>query len=266
MGLVVTILALSSVIFSSGLRRTTFSLHKSQFSRNYALSMSKREASSTDGPAPKKAKPVIITGPEITKPPFKPDGFNIHRARLLSDKYKCIKDFGEGDCVVYWMSRDQRAFDNHALVYAQALAVDKSVPLKVVFNLYNTPSLDWGTMRAYGFMMRGLHKAEAALREKNIPFHLLIGGASDNIPKFVREHNALCLVTDFSPLRHSLDSAEAVAAALDDRDATPSFVPMVQVDAHNIVPVWHASPKLEYGARTIRPKINNLLSTFLKVS
>ena len=36
-----------------------------------------------------------------------------------------------------------------------------------------------------------------------------------------------------------------------------------QVDAHNIVPVWVASDKIEYAARTIRPKIHNHLGTFL---
>ena len=36
------------------------------------------------------------------------------------------------------------------------------------------------------------------------------------------------------------------------------------MDAHNVVPVWHASEKLEYAARTIRPKINAKLPTFLK--
>lgn len=34
-----------------------------------------------------------------------------------------------------------------------------------------------------------------------------------------------------------------------------------QVDAHNIVPCWQASPKLEYAARTMRPKINNQVGT-----
>lgn len=38
---------------------------------------------------------------------------------------------------------------------------------------------------------------------------------------------------------------------------------MEEVDAHNIVPVWIASDKREYAARTIRPKINNKLPEFL---
>lgn len=37
----------------------------------------------------------------------------------------------------------------------------------------------------------------------------------------------------------------------------------LQVDAHNAVPCWVASPKLEYAARTIRGKITKLLPEFL---
>jgi deoxyribodipyrimidine photo-lyase len=35
------------------------------------------------------------------------------------------------------------------------------------------------------------------------------------------------------------------------------------VDAHNVVPCWEASPKLEYAARTIRPKIHAKLAEYL---
>ena len=41
----------------------------------------------------------------------------------------------------------------------------------------------------------------------------------------------------------------------------PRFV--VQVDAHNIVPVWIASDHIEYAARTIRPKIHGHLKHYL---
>lgn len=36
-----------------------------------------------------------------------------------------------------------------------------------------------------------------------------------------------------------------------------------EVDAHNIVPIWVASEKLEYSARTLRGKINKLLPEYL---
>jgi deoxyribodipyrimidine photo-lyase len=66
---------------------------------------------------------------------------------------------------------------------------------------------------------------------------------------------------------------KAVAAVLDSQSAGASSsgsgskgagrIPLVQVDAHNVVPCWVASPKLEYGARTIRGKINARLPEFL---
>jgi deoxyribodipyrimidine photo-lyase len=40
-------------------------------------------------------------------------------------------------------------------------------------------------------------------------------------------------------------------------------IPCDQVDAHNIVPVWAASPKQEYGAYTLRPKIHRALPMYL---
>lgn len=36
-----------------------------------------------------------------------------------------------------------------------------------------------------------------------------------------------------------------------------------EVDAHNVVPTWVASEKLEYSARTIRGKINKRLPEYL---
>jgi len=42
-------------------------------------------------------------------------------------------------------------------------------------------------------------------------------------------------------------------------------VPFHEVDAHNVVPCWEASPKREYGARTIRSKIHKHLPEFFKV-
>lgn len=41
-------------------------------------------------------------------------------------------------------------------------------------------------------------------------------------------------------------------------------VPMHEVDAHNVVPVWEASDKREYAARTIRNKIHKKLPEFFK--
>ena len=77
----------------------------------------------------------------------------------------------------------------------------------------------------------------------------------------------MALVTDFSPLRVGLGWARAVAGVLDETPtASGSLVPLVQVDAHNVVPCWETSPKQEYGARTIRSKIQARLAEFLTPS
>ncbi|KAF7661351.1 hypothetical protein LDENG_00263570 [Lucifuga dentata] len=65
------------------------------------------------------------------------------------------------------------------------------------------------------------------------------------------------VVTDFSLLRQPLQWLEEVKKKLS------KDVPLIQVDAHNIVPCWVASSKQEYSARTIRGKITNLLPEFL---
>ena len=67
--------------------------------------------------------------------PCVPDGFQPQRARMLTT----TRDIpAVGDCIVYWMSRDQRVEDNHAMLYARGCAAAHNVPLKVVFNLVPT--------------------------------------------------------------------------------------------------------------------------------
>ncbi|XP_038049381.1 deoxyribodipyrimidine photo-lyase-like isoform X2 [Patiria miniata] len=177
--------------------------------------------------------------------------FNKKRVRVLSQ----VKDVPEG-ChgIVYWMSRDQRVQDNWSMLYAQRLAMKLAVPLRVCFCLQ--PRFLDATIRHFAFMLKGLAEVEQELKELDIPFHLLIGEAKDVLPNFVKDHNIGGLVTDFSPLRVPSKWVKEATESLPD-------IPVCQVDTHNIVPCWEASPKLEYGARTIRPKITKLLPTFL---
>jgi len=106
-------------------------------------------------------------------------------------------------------------------------------------------------------MLEGLKEVEKELRELNISFNLLIGYASEQVPLFVNKHKIGGLICDFSPLRISLEWVSKLKQNL------PNNVPLAQVDAHNIVPCWLASDKLEYAARTIRNKINSKLDDYL---
>jgi deoxyribodipyrimidine photo-lyase len=158
--------------------------------------------------------------------------------------------YQSGD-IVYWMSRDQRVNDNWALLATQAFAQKYDVNFVVVFCLL--PDFLEATIRQYGFMLQGLQQVAAELQKKNIPFYLLSGNPGEEIPKFVKNYGGL--VTDFDPLKIKRIWKQHVNEKIN--------IPFYEVDAHNIVPCWVASPKQEYGAYTIRPKIKKLLPEFL---
>ncbi|XP_017132851.1 deoxyribodipyrimidine photo-lyase [Drosophila elegans] len=179
--------------------------------------------------------------------------FRKKRVRVLS-KNEDVEESSKGG-VVYWMSRDGRVQDNWALLFAQRLALKLELPLSVVFCL--VPKFLNATIRHYKFMMGGLQEVEQQCRTLDIPFHLLIGPPVERLPDFVKTNDIGAVVCDFSPLRLPRQWVDDVGKAL------PKSVPLVQVDAHNVVPLWVASDKQEYAARTIRNKINSKLDEFL---
>jgi len=173
-----------------------------------------------------------------------------------------IKD-GSGGAVLYWMSRDQRAHDNWALLKAQDLALEKKASLLVCFCL--VPKFLDATLRHFDFMLQGLAETCKDLQSLNIGFVLLKGQSVTEVPKFVRKLQQMgkkggvhAVVCDTSPLRVPRSWTAGVAKALQNMK-----VPLLQVDAHNVVPIWEASEKQETGARTLRPKITKRLKEFL---
>jgi deoxyribodipyrimidine photo-lyase len=172
---------------------------------------------------------------------------NLQRVRILK------KDLNAPGTVIYWMQRDQRVHDNWALIYAQEKAIEKNSSLYVVFNLI--PNFLEATIRQYGFMLKGLEEVEHELSKYNIPFYVTFGKPGESIPRFVQRVNASILVTDFNPLKVVNKWKESVANKIK--------IPFHEVDAHNIVPCWAASSKLEFAAYTIRPKIYKMLPDFL---
>ena len=172
---------------------------------------------------------------------------NEKRVRILNNESN-----GNGP-VVYWMSRDQRVNDNWALIFAREIALENKVPLIVVFCL--VPRFLEATERQYGFMLKGLAEVENSLKSLNVSFQLLTGNPEIEIDLFCREQHATALVSDFSPLRINRQWKNALAKKLP--------ITFYEVDAHNIIPCWATSPKQEYAAYTIRPKIKKLLPEYL---
>lgn len=209
------------------------------------------------------------------------------RTRLLS---KTQPSFGnkqlettEGS-IIYWMQRDVRTVDNWALLMAAHYAKVTGLPLRVLYTLPPPPqtpivasssSSEVGalppslqdmpmTQRHGSFLLGGLEEVQKELKEVDVPLHVLMPESDDQVgaavDEFVAEYKAKLVVCDFSPLRQFRQWHELQALPLLEKR---KGLPFVQVDAHNVVPVWHASPKREVGARTLRSKINKVVSDFI---
>jgi len=156
--------------------------------------------------------------------------------------------------VVYWMSRDIRAQDNWALLHAAHEASVAGAPLVVAFCIVR--DFPNAHARQMGFLLRHLRTVVASLESSGISVAVLeADDPSTALPSLVSSLDARRLVIDMSPLRIGREWRAAVAQAVS--------CGMDEVDAHNIVPVWHASPKLEVGARTLRGKLAKLYGEFL---
>ena len=174
----------------------------------------------------------------------------VNKSRVYTLVQNTIKDKGP---VVYWMSRDQRVTDNWALLFAAQKANEYNLPLSVVFTL--APSFEKATARHYNFMLKGLQQVENELKTKGISFHLLLGNPPEQLATFISQFNVSAIIADFDPLRIKRKWKAQLSEKLE--------IPFFEVDAHNIVPCRFVSQKVEFGAYTLRPKINKLLPEFL---
>jgi len=200
------------------------------------------------------------------------------------------KNTKDKNCVLYWMQRDVRTVDNWGLLLAQHLAQSKNLPLRVVHVLASPPPASdsdskdesdeaddtplplerMRTTERHGkFLLGGLDCVHDELKAKNVPFHIVYHQDTTNsgienphvLGGFLQKYNPTVVVCDTGVLRHARRWNESPAL----RDALDAIdVPLYQVDAHNIVPIWYASPKREVGARTLRSKLHRLVDECLQ--
>ncbi|EPR61336.1 FAD binding domain of DNA photolyase domain-containing protein [Toxoplasma gondii GT1] len=159
-----------------------------------------------------------------------------------------------------------RVQDNWALLLAQEAARSLNKPLVVIHLL--VPGLAFQpTRRHLSFFMGGAREVETELKSLNIGFELPIvskkdpKGRLDEANKKIEEvFDALqpaLAVCDFNPLRLPTQVVEALT-----RVYAECLSPLYQVDTHGVVPCWVASDKLETAARTLRPKLMELVKEF----
>jgi deoxyribodipyrimidine photo-lyase len=158
----------------------------------------------------------------------------------------------KGDYVLYWMQQSQRAECNHALEYAIERANGLGLPVVVFFGV--TGSFPEANARHLSFMLEGLQNTGRDLARRGLLFVPRVVAPDRGAAELGKR--AALAVTDRGYLRVQREWRAAAAARM--------ACPLVQVESDVVVPVETASPKEEYGAGTLRPKITRLLYAYLR--
>ena len=172
----------------------------------------------------------------------------IHKERVQDLNKKDVK---KGRYVVYWMQASQRCEYNHALEYAILRANELHIPVVVYFGI--TDNVPGAQERHYRFMLEGLQAVESALTRRGIPMIVQYTSPETGVVELAR--HASLVVVDRGYLKREREWRTYAAGQC--------VCPVIQVESNVVVPVEAASPKEEYSAATLRPKIEKNLEYYL---
>lgn len=157
-----------------------------------------------------------------------------------------------GKCVVYWMQRAQRAVDNAALELAVRLGNELGKPVVAFFA--PVPFYPGANQRNLRFLAEGVPDIAVGLARRGVGFRFR-SYPEHSLLKFCEQVRPAMVVGDENPLREPEEWRQQVTERL--------RIPFWTVDADVIVPS-RLLEKEHYGARTIRPRLLELLPKFLK--
>lgn len=157
----------------------------------------------------------------------------------------------DGDCVVYWMQRSQRAHDNPALDLAVNLGNELGKPVVVFFA--PVPFYPHANLRHFSFLAEGISDIAEALARRGIGF-VLRPYPLHSLLKFCEEVQASIVIGDENPLREPERWRTRLARQI--------RIPFWTADADVIVPS-KLLRREHYAARTLRPRVHELLPEFL---
>jgi len=159
--------------------------------------------------------------------------------------------------VVYWMSRAIRTEENPALIEAAKQARGNGTKLIVVFSLI--PDFPFANTRNMDFLLKGLAEVSDKLAKRGIPLFLYQGHALEAFEHFQMEYRILSIISEHHVLKPFISSQERVREWCLYQD-----VDFILVNTACVIPVEEASGKLEFAAKTIRPKIMGKYKSFLE--
>jgi deoxyribodipyrimidine photo-lyase len=172
---------------------------------------------------------------------------------IQKERVKVLNQKGieKGWYILYWMQVSQRSEYNHALEYAILKANELRQPLVVFFGI--TDHFPEANERHYFFMLEGLREVKRSLEKRGIKMVIL--HKSPEVGVLPLAQKASLAVVDRGYLKIQKQWRNYVADHID--------CPLIQVESDAVVPVEETSPKEEYAAATLRPKIQKKLNSFL---
>src|SRR5215472_9600756 len=175
--------------------------------------------------------------------------------RLAEDPRVTVRRGGppeRGRCVVYWMQRAQRGWDNHALDVAVNAANAMGLPCVVYFAVgKNFPHAN---LRHYAFMNQGLPDVEGDCAKRGVGF-VMRRVPEESAERFFADVGAGMVVSDENPLRDPEQWRVRLAERL--------RIPFWTADADVIVPS-KLLEKAQFSAGVIRPRLMRMLPEFLR--
>ncbi|SOV74378.1 deoxyribodipyrimidine photo-lyase, putative [Plasmodium sp. gorilla clade G3] len=178
---------------------------------------------------------------------------NMHNNNISPEHNSC--DYNKNN-VLLLLTRDFRINDNWALIYAHQQAKKKKAHLFACTYLNRKEAFP---KRHIDIKLKVLKNLEENMKNKlNIPFYLLTIYMIDEFMEFLRIHDIKTIICDFNPLNETRIFVQNLVEL-----SNKKKIKILQVDSHNIVPIWITSKIEESSVRTIKPKIQTHLSTFL---
>jgi deoxyribodipyrimidine photo-lyase len=152
--------------------------------------------------------------------------------------------------ILYWAQMNRRVDSNHALLYAAELANKHNLP--VLFYEGLTCTYQYANDRLHTFMLESVSETASRLKKAGIGyvFYLRQTRQSANDIFYQLARHAAAVVTDDYPTFIARQNNQSVPKKL--------HIAYYTVDSSCIVPM-SVIPVRQYGAYTIRPKINKVL-------
>ena len=176
------------------------------------------------------------------------------QAKRIRDLNNAEPD-ADGSYVLYLLQQANRAHFNPALELAIEEANRLGLPVVVCFGLLDGANgFPEANARHYAFLLQGLADAKAGLEARGI--HFVMRKASPAEIAIDLSAKAALLVLDRGYL--------AIQKRWYGEIAKAATIRVVQVEGDVVVPVEVASPKHEFAARTLRPKILKLLDEYVE--